>query len=62
MLTRITTNMRHISIRRILLTLFSLPFVLAGFIVGLLAVVIRFAIAAFVEGYHIAEGVINADR
>jgi ABC-type sulfate transport system permease subunit len=62
MIIRIISNTRHVSINRILLTLISLPFVLAGFIVGLLAVVIRFAISAFIEGYHIAEGVINADR
>ncbi len=60
MLNRIAT--RKVSIRRILLTLFSLPFVVLGFVTGLLAVVIRFAISAFIEGYHIAEGVINADR
>lgn len=60
MINRIQANMRRVSIKRILLTLFSIPFVVLGFIVGLLAVVIRFAISAFIEGYHMAQGVINA--
>ena len=62
MLTRITSNMRQVSIKRILLTLFSLPFVAAGFVVGLLSIVVRFAISAFLEGYQIAMGVMNAPR
>jgi hypothetical protein len=54
--------MRQVSIRRILLTLFSLPFVALGFIVGLLSVAVKFMIGAFLEGYQIALGVMNATR
>jgi hypothetical protein len=60
MLNRITTNMRQVSIKRILLTLLSLPFVAAGFVIGLLSVVVKFAVAAFLEGYQIALGAMNA--
>ena len=62
MLDRIKTNMRTLSIKRITLTLLSLPFVAAGFVVGLLSIVVRFAVGAFLEGYQIAMGVMNAPR